>query len=359
MFSSLRKDPAAGSSAAPATAPAAGGNSARAAGDTAKRGRLATLPDAAPAAKRASPTWSLPAVAPLVLDVHPYGSSAEDQVAGWPMGMPCWQVQITHEAYPSMTAFFREAFESFLAGDAKEEGAPKSLKELQQQCFFRVQITRENSEVNVPLVPWRLAIYIAGRAQALTDMIGMLKAYARHRAENAHLRDKKTFPDPGQQKIEVYLGIGCPHFEMKEAGNVDIFRDRNLYKWCEAAGPEGNKFLFLDVEVEETGTVALGWRGRTWTLRNAFESADITLAEDGNGGFIRVLSGDKAAISSKAERESIIEIMKGGLNYAPCIVNVEAIPEDDAGTGHQFENARAFVDALRGVPHLHVQRSMV
>eukprot|EP00959_Pyramimonas_sp_CCMP1952_P273354 5713552-Pyramimonas_sp.AAC.1 len=98
-----------------------------------------------------------------------------------------------------------------------------------------------------------------------------------------------------------------------------MFRDRNLHKWSEAAGPVGNKYLFMDLEVEETGALALGWRGRTWPLRNAFDAAEIPLMSDGAGGFVRVLKGDRAAIANQADRQKIIDLVTSGLNNFPTI----------------------------------------
>ena len=357
MFASLRKESAL---SAAVSAHALGVGSSRPPSGAAKRGRLATLVDAAPATKRASTISALPTHAPLVLDAHPYGTSAEDQVTGWPAGVPCWQVQVTHSAYPSMTAFFLEAMDSFLAGTAKEDGAPKSMKELQQSCFFRAQVTRADSELSdVPLVPWRLAVYTAGRSDALSDLLGLLLAYARYRAENAHHRDKKPFPAPQEQRVEIYLGPHCPPLpalaaKIADAENVAVFRERNMYNWCEAASPVGNKFLFLDLEVEETGAVALGWRGRTWPLRTCFDAAEIPLTEYSQDAFVRVLSGDRAAIGSQSDREKIIDVVKSGLNDFPCIVLAEPIPEYDGVTNDAYANARAFVAMLRAVPHLFV-----
>eukprot|EP00959_Pyramimonas_sp_CCMP1952_P301487 6307788-Pyramimonas_sp.AAC.1 len=193
MFGSLRKM----SSAASSSGAGGAGGPSRAAGGPGKRGRLASFSDAAPAQKKSSSEVLLPAEAPIVFDVHPYGSSAENHITGWPAGLPCWQVQVVHSAHPSMTAFFLQAFDAFLKDAAHEEGSPKSLKEFQEMCFFRAQITRVDADAaNVPLVPWRLAIYIAGRSEALTDMLKLLMAYANHRAQNPHMRDRKPFPDP-------------------------------------------------------------------------------------------------------------------------------------------------------------------
>ena len=296
----------------------------------------------------------------MIFDIHPYGTSAEDQITGWPTGLPCWQVQITHTAYPSMTAFFLEAFDAFLADNAAESGAAKSLKEFQTQCFFRVQITRaDDAEVpDVPLAPWRMAIYTAGRSEALSDLLGLLMTYARHRAEHLFSRDRKPFPDPDDQKFEVYMGTGCPQLSDKisEMENVEISCEGNLYKWCEAAGPIGNKFLFMDLEVEKSGAVALGWRGRTWPLRNAFEVAEVPLVEDGKGGFFRVLRGEQAAISSETERQKIIDLVKSGLNHFPTIVLAETIPEAIGKPSEDvYADARALLVMLRAVPHVYVK----
>ena len=296
----------------------------------------------------------------MIFDIHPYGTSAEDQITGWPTGLPCWQVQITHTAYPSMTAFFLEAFDAFLADNAAESGAAKSLKEFQTQCFFRVQITRaDDAEVpDVPLAPWRMAIYTAGRSEALSDLLGLLTAYARHRAEHPCPRDRKPFPDPDDQKFEVHMGAGCPQLSNKisDMENVKISRERNLYKWCEAAGPIGNKFLYMDLEVEKTGTIALGWRGRTWPLRNAFEIADVPLVEDGEGGFFRVLRDDRVAISSETERQKIIDLVTSGLNNFPTIVLAETIPEACGEPSEDvYADAKAFLVMLRAVPHVFVK----
>ena len=317
------------------------------------------LSGSAPAKKASSSAGPLPSEAPIAFDIHPYGASAGDQVNGWPAGVPCLQVQMVHSAYPSMTAFFLEAFDAFLAGRVGEGDLPKSLKEFQQKCFFRVQITRADDELpDVPLAPWRLVIYTAGRSEALTDLIGLLMEYARYRAENPLARDRKPFPDPDEQKLEVYLGEDCPQLGAKvsDLEKVEISHGRNLYHWSEAAGPAGNKFLFMDLEVEETGKIALGWRGRTWPLRNEFDIAQIPLMEDGEGGFVRVLKGEGAAIDSDILRKSLIDVLTMQLRGFPTIVLAEKIPEKGGEDDEDvFCAARDFVDMLRSIPQFLVK----
>ena len=130
-----------------------------------------------------------------------------------------------------------------------------------------------------------------------------------------------------------------------------------MHGWWQAAGPLGNKWLRLDVEFDEAGGVALGWSGQTYALRAAFDDADVALCEDGAGGFLRVLNGQKTSIASKEDIQKLVRIIRDDLREFPCFVRVEQVPQDDPASGQTHELLRDFVRALQSLNHLHVQTS--
>ena len=260
-----------------------------------------------------------------------------------------------------MTEFFHEALDAFLARASVEEGSPRSLAELQQHAFIRALRTSAVPDTpEVPLVPGRLAIYTAGRSEELTLVLVLLTQYARHRAENPHPRDEGPSPAPDALKIEIYLGAGCPRLtsEISGAGKIQIIQGCNKFKWCEAAGPAGNKFLIMELRLGKSGEIALRWRGRTQPLRNAFEAADIPLMEDVEGGFVRVKVCDKEAISSQSARQKIIDIVIRRLRRFPTIVLADRIPEAGTGpSGKARAAARDILAMLRAAPHVFVKEN--
>ena len=330
-------------------------------GAAGKRGRLAAM-DAQPSGKqpRTGAAATMPAMAPFEMSVNAFGSSAADHLDKWPVGQPCWQIQLIHEAWPSFASFFVESFNAFLQRTAVEPADPKSIHELQNLYNLRVQITRPEGAA-APVKAWRPVVYAAGNGNALETVLSLLIDYAHHRSQWSGPRDLKPFPDASTQPFRVNLPMDAPQL-MAPAfsfANVSINRGLPVRGWWQAAGPLGNKWLKLDVEVDEDGCVALGWSGQTYSLRDAFDDADVSLCEDGAGGFLRVLNGQRASISTSDDVEKLVKIIRDDLRGFPCLVFVEAIPEDKGDAGQSHHRVRAFVDKLQTLPHLHVQVAAV
>ena len=114
----------------------------------------------------------------------------------------------------------------------------------------------------------------------------------------------------------------------------------------------------LEVELDNVGGVSLGWSGRSYSLRDAFDAAQVPLCEDGVGGFMRVLNGPKASIAGQSDIDRLVKIIRDDLRECPCLVYVETVPEDDEVSGKSFGRVRAFVDALRSLRHLHIKMGL-
>ena len=322
-----------------------------------KRGRLSAMGAPSSAKQpRVNATGALPSAAPVMLSVNHYGSSAADHVDKWPAGQPCWQIQLVHEAWPSYASFFVDSFNTFLHRSAVDEAEPRSVHELQQMCNMRVQITRADG-AEAPVAPWRPAVYAAGNEVALGTALTLLLDYMNHRAEWAGPRDFKPFPIASTQAVHVHLPESMPHLQAPALArsNVRVHRGPPVHGWWQVAGPLGNKWLRLDVEFDEEGAVALGWSGQTYSLRAAFDDAEVGLCEDGAGGFLRVLNGQKTSISSQEDIEKLVKIIRDDLHQFPCLVHVEPVPQDDPVTGKTHELLRGFVTALQSLGHLHVR----
>ena len=338
-------------------APSAAASSEAASRGGGKRGRLASM-DAQSTGKqqRVNGPGALPSAAPVMLSVNHYGKSASDHVDKWPTGQPCWQIQLVHEAWPSYASFFVDSFNVFLQRSAIDAADPRSVHELQQICNMRVQITRPDG-ADAPVVPWRPVVYAAGNEEALSTALTILLDYANHRAEWPGPRDTKPFPDASTQAFHVHLPANAPHLQAPSLAraNVTMHRGPPVHGWWQAAGPLGNKWLRLDVEIDSEGAVALGWSGQTYALRAAFDDADVALCEDGAGGFLRVLNGQKTSLSSQEDVEKLVRIIRDDLREFPCLTRVEPVPQDDPDAGKTHELLRSFVSALRSLGHVHAQ----
>ena len=114
----------------------------------------------------------------------------------------------------------------------------------------------------------------------------------------------------------------------------------------------------MEIELDNVGGITLGWSGRTYSLRSAFDDAEIPLCENGVGGLIRVLNGSKASIASESDVDRLVKIIRDDLRQCPCLVYVETVPEDDPESGKSFGRVRAFVDTLRSLRHLYVKMGL-
>jgi hypothetical protein len=274
----------------------------------------------------------------------------------WAAGQRVFQVQVVHDAYPSLVTDIVPAMNAFLSQASTSEEDPKTIQDLTTKCGVRMQITRPSSVSVAPIVSWRVGFYIPGGAQQLSALVDMLLDYVEFRVNGGYTgKEKKPFPHAHEQSVKVFRSDGVPPLQLdckahslavEVADGVDGSPVKSAF---EMSGPLGDKWLVLDVEVVDETHVSLGWTGRTWGLRQAFEDAGIPLCEDGDGGFVRVVTGEMGKVESEEDCEGILKIITEDLSSFPCLVRAEDAPVEG---DKDYSAVAAFLKKLRELPHI-------
>jgi len=134
-----------------------------------------------------------------------------------------------------------------------------------------------------------------------------------------------------EQEFVVHFG---PHVEPVELENTQsptvkttsVSMTTALCGLFDCSGPSGNKFLMADIEIVDHNSVAIGWSGQTWGLRDAFHAEDIPLGEDGEGGYVRFINGKNGDVSQADVAQKLLDVMTDGVLYrTPCFVRLESL----------------------------------
>ena len=181
-------------------ATASGASGGAAAGTAAKR-RLSDMevnPALAKVARTSGAAGSRPTTAPVTISIRKYGDSAADFVGDWPEGQSVWQVQITHDASPSMAVNIVDGMQRYLAdlheGDAS---MPATLSELKRSAGVSLVITRlDPNPYAAPLVNWRIAFYAIGPLSSLSECLKLILGYIEFRALRPLAIDRVPFDPP-------------------------------------------------------------------------------------------------------------------------------------------------------------------
>ena len=288
------------------------------------------------------------------MTIQKYGDRAKDFLDAWPETQRLWQVQLTHDAAPSYLIHIVEAFNRYLSSlhEADPEN-PKDLVALKKDCNVVLQITHvESNAQGAPLVNWRVAFYVVGNKDALREFVILFHGYTKFRALYPLASDRRAFAELAEQRIVLHLGSGADVGEVTSLTEPSVeLADVALGLPCkilDCAGPSGNKFLRADIEIVDAEHVAIGFTGRTWLLREAFDAAEIPLAIEDGVEATRFINGDAGHVANEATKATLLSIFNDGvLHNGACLVII-------ANDGDVDEDAPSFrfVSELRRCAHL-------
>ena len=129
----------------------------------------AGVPDASKIEIEAGPTPAkkqrLPEKAAVVVCMYKITDRASDLGSHFEEGEEAalYQVQIAHDARPSVTYDMFRTFNAFLAATQAE--GPKSVRELENLCAIKLVITTTEDQDGIgTFVQWRVAFYVGGQA---------------------------------------------------------------------------------------------------------------------------------------------------------------------------------------------------
>ena len=90
-----------------------------------------------------------------------------------------WQVQLEHDARPSITVNILASFNDFLKESARSNaGMPDTVQKLQAEAGIKIIMTNQDDPDSIGcFVQYRIALYVAGEADSLCNFFMLLDRY--------------------------------------------------------------------------------------------------------------------------------------------------------------------------------------
>ena len=233
------------------------------------------------------------ATAPVMLHVCRYTDCGAAFNENFAMGDPVDQVQIEHNARPSVLFMMMSSLNKFLEDQvAKECEGPKDVKQWEEQWRCRMVLTGKEDPEKVGYVPWRIAFYVSGGPLALKNFLLFFDSFCHWRT--TALTDER-FEAPATLNIlhdaTAALDVSPSDFDcattvtaVDKSSRMSPLRAHPPH-WC-------RKIVFINVEVVDDERVALVIGGNTHPYRAAFEDLGIQGGfqdESGSAEYFRVI----------------------------------------------------------------------
>lgn len=293
----------------------------------------------------------LPSRAPVLLCIYKVTNEAADV---WNLyekkeGVMLWQVQMQHEARPSITFGIVDEFNIFLRkAHAKEDAIPASLVDLQERAGIKLVLTDRSDPDEVGFVQWRIAFYVAGPETALNNFLFLLddffvmrcNAMARERPFEVHLH-----PHVGVNISDSWDDLTYEHYTLHDTAQtlaLGIF---------EAQPVAGKRIVVVHIQPESGELLSILVVGNTWNFRSRMDSHGVAGAYfSGNGSeenrkYVRILKS--IDVSETAQQQRVLG-MFGDRVFKHLAIRVVVDSALEEGT-----DVAAIVERLRNMPSLH------
>ena len=229
--------------------------------------------------------------APIHVQICRYTRDASLFVHTFPVE-PMWQVQVVHDAIPSVTFDLVRQFNGFLAGQhAANPRIPGSLADLYSTCDIKLVLTDSNDPDGVGFVMWRVAFYVAGPAPERVDFtINLLDNFFAYRKQTETVRPFPALEAVYTVATTARYTVQAEHFELPSTvTNSDDMR----FPFTAAAPPFGRRVVCCVIDIEDNAVSAV-ISGNTWPFRAALDAAGIggdygPADEDGHREYYRVM----------------------------------------------------------------------
>ena len=296
--------------------------------------------------------------APVTATVHCYGDSASDHVDAWPVNQPLYQIQVSHQAYPSYMYWFKEAFNEYLWSTASVPEDPRDVAELERVTNIKFQVTRaiDGNNAGLTLVDYRLVVYVVGYSEPVLAVLRLLHGYVRYRSSGRFYKDRRSFPSPSEQVILVELGARVERMQIGSFGypRVELVREERgvSHLVFDAAGPIGNQFLRLDLELGSDSNADFAWSGCIRGLGGAFDSLKIPLKQLPDGTWYRCMRNQRENLATHERATELLGIVTEKLRRFPCVVRIVRRLGKNGDLEFMSREASSFVTALSKLDNL-------
>ena len=289
----------------------------------------------------------LPAHAPVHVCVYKYTDEAADV---WNLyegreGVKLWQVQMQHEARPSITFDIVDEFNRFLCkAHARDNAIPASLADLQQRAGIKLVLTDRTDPDDVGFVQWRVAFYVAGSETALNNFLFLLDDFVGQKCEAMAREmplDIHIHPHAGVNITDARDNFVYEHYTLHEAAPalpLGIFEAQPVW---------GKKVVQMHIQPESADTVSVLMMGNIWNFRSRLESHGVPGAYyggDEDRKYTRLMKS--IDVSDEAQRQRVFDMTRHVFKNLAIKVVLDSTPEDESEVAE-------FVDELRQITSLH------
>ena len=289
----------------------------------------------------------LPGEAVIELSVQHYTNKASDVVQSLP-GEPLWQIQVKHDARPSVTSRILATFGSFLTHlHAADPNMPESLQSLRSQGILLV-ITAADDPESIGWVPWRIAFYALGDVPDLKNALLLFDSYLSWRRD--HTQDGEL-PIPQPMRVDLCMPSSLRDKDWTGFENHVTLHSPARFDPFQAGPPAGKHVLQCSLEFHADGaSMDAVFYGQTYPFKDALEQANIYGArtgEDQGGQYVRVLQN--VNIAEEAQRVFFLNnLLSEVFHGLVMLVRISTKPPDSS-------KAEDFLGLLRDQPQIFVK----
>ena len=298
----------------------------------------------------------LPASAPVEVAVYKVTDQAGDLWSQYEdTNAALWQVQVRHDARPSVVFDMHSSFNDFLGvSHTSESSLPNSVKELQRSAGIKLVLTDAKDPEGVGFVQWRAAFYVAGDTESkpLHNFLNLLDGFFKYKAEK--MARKQSFEVHIFPHLDIELDNLMEGFEYEPYTINEPSRDIPMGIF-DAQPVMGKRIITLHIEAESEESVSCLIAGNTWMFRARLDSHGVPGAfhsEDSqveNRSYYRLLKN--VNVAEEAGKQQIVDMLGSAVFKGLAMRAVlDKAPEADT-------HAAEFIQQLREFPQLHFSPS--
>ena len=307
-----------------------------------------TLVEQAP--RDAAMVTRLPGWAPEMVCIYKVTDEAGDLCKEFEdtKGVQLWQVQVQHEARPSINFGIAKSFNEFLCqANIGEESIPMTLQDLQRKAGIKLVITDRADPDSVGFVPWRVAFYVGGslEADSLNNFFCLL--------DDFFMFKEKAMESERPFEVHVYsqtgIDIGRANLQYEHYKFNDSAASLPLGIF-EAQPVEGKRIVKLHLQPEDENHLSILVLGQHWNYRARLDLHGVPgtyFGDEQNRKYVRVLKSINVA--DKLQQQRVFDMIgEKVFNNLALRVVLDSVAE---------QNVAVFVDKLRELSSLHFPKN--